>query len=426
MKTSKFNSIIRKDNHSIIHNSLYNTMIKVYDEQLQSEVEVLSGQNVSILDEFDEGFKETLVELKFIVDDNINEIDTLNHRFVQKLSMDSRKLSLYLIPTMQCNFRCPYCYEEHVNDRMDKNIYDSLLKMIVNYTEIYSLHTVYLNWFGGEPTLELSNIKEFTKNLKGTLSPDIKIISHMTTNGYLLSVDQFIELVNLGVVEYQITVDGFAETHNKTRFLANNNGTWDTIIKNLKDFKSTNLDFRVIIRSNLTDEIIKDRHSWFLYLSENFSDDPRFLFHFETVKDLGGEDKSFAYDLSNPEPSTYMIDEATSIGLNTLMKNNLGNFSMICYAADPFAFLIDHDGTVKKCTVALDDPKNNIGSVSELGELLIDENKSSWWTTYNKNLQCFDCKIYPICYSKKCPSAYYYEGHCQQLLDLYKGILTSY
>ena len=54
-----------------------------------------------------------------------------------------------------------------------------------------------------------------------------------------------------------------------------------------------------------------------------------------------------------------------------------GNY--ICYAAKANSLLVRADGRIGKCTVALNDPRNDIGRLAEDGSVVIDNDKLRPW-----------------------------------------------
>ena len=59
----------------------------------------------------------------------------------------------------------------------------------------------------------------------------------------------------------------------------------------------------------------------------------------------------------------------------------------VCYAAKANSFSIRADGKVQKCTVALDNPLNDIGRIHPDGTLEIDQEKLSRWI-FNEKKRC--------------------------------------
>lgn len=92
------------------------------------------------------------------------------------------------------------------------------------------LHTIYLNWFGGEPSLCLEALIDFTRNLNHLAQKyNATIIGSITTNGYLIDKEAFLRLINVGIKNVQITIDGAKEAHDSVRHLRGGKGTFDVI-----------------------------------------------------------------------------------------------------------------------------------------------------------------------------------------------------
>lgn len=131
-----------------------------------------------------------------VVDDNIDEITFLNSNYFW--FEHNSELSVMLIVTRKCNFRCSYCYEEYSNKDMSQNVFNDVTSFIIDQIKIHNYKNVYISFFGGEPTLMA---KEINKFMSGLLSENRKlerpanIRAVMTTNGYLLSpkiIEEFI------------------------------------------------------------------------------------------------------------------------------------------------------------------------------------------------------------------------------------------
>ena len=97
-----------------------------------------------------------------------------------------------------------------------------------------------------------------------------------------------------------------------------------------------------------------------------------------------------------------MIESDSKINIDTHL-NMIEPFGSICYAGLDNSFVIDPSGNLKKCTVALDKPVNDIGKIKNNGECDIDEYKESLWITSMKlQDKCKDCTLVPICCNRTC------------------------
>ncbi|MBR5521326.1 MAG: radical SAM protein [Oscillospiraceae bacterium] len=427
MKFGKYTNLFISNEFLLIHNTLENKLFRTSDDKLKAVLEEIYYDNKGIESiSNNKDFADVIESLKdglFIIDDDYNETNIANLRFSER-AITNKTLGLTILPTRQCNFRCPYCYEEHENRVMADHMYDDILQFINDYVKKNGTQLVNISWFGGEPMLEYENICKFMEKLRDTLVSDVLLTGSMTTNGYLLTSERFEKLLSYNVRHYQITVDGPKEFHDSTRFLAGGKGTWDVIMANLFAIKRNKSNFEIVIRTNISPELVEHLEEWYRYLSNNFINDKRFQFHPEAIRDLGGADNS----LLNNDISLYKKISEFNINLGIDVKktyNFYSPFSMICYASDRNAFVIDYDGKIKKCSVALDNDYNTVGQIRNKNARF-NEEKLSWWTSYPLKEKCYDCKIFPLCYGRKCPNGYCNEEYCDELFEIYKSkILTT-
>ncbi|MFR6582323.1 MAG: radical SAM protein [Ruminococcus sp.] len=100
----------------------------------------------------------------------------------------------------------------------------------------------------------------------------------MTTNGYLLTPEVFERLLKLEVYNYQITIDGVQENHDKYRTLKNGAPTFEKIIDNLQNI-SKNIKsnaFKIAIRANITKESFEHIDEFMDLMYKEFHHDKRF------------------------------------------------------------------------------------------------------------------------------------------------------
>lgn len=104
-------------------------------------------------------------------------------------------LSLTILPTLECNFRCVYCYEAvKKNEIMDKNVQTKVVKMIERGVGI--LKNLHITWMGGEPLLCFGIIDNLSqKILEICAKGSIKYSAGIITNGYLLRSQMFRKMI---------------------------------------------------------------------------------------------------------------------------------------------------------------------------------------------------------------------------------------
>lgn len=424
MKKSMFLNVIKGNKEYLLHNTLYGTMVKAKCDITMSIVDNIEN-NTTFEYEDNNEFHKALKNLKMLVDENLNEVSLVNYHFSE---MNKEQISVILIVTRQCDFRCVYCYEKHENKKMNKNVYENLLNALKSKVKSKKYKSIEVSFFGGEPLLEYQSICDFMEKLNVFVKEeDIKIHGSITTNGYSLSLNRLKKLVDLNVTYYQITIDGIEETHNNNRYLVNGNGTWNKIIQNLKDAKNSDLSFIITLRTNFDINVADQLRDYVDFLSNNLANDNRFNVHFEAVKKLGGElDNQLNIQTNEHEAVDSMFALAEKLNLNT-SKYFLSCFGKVCYAAKNNSFVLDTDGTLLKCTVVIDSPKNIVGKLTDKG-FEIEDVKISNWTSYVLPNECYNCKILALCFGRKCPisvwdSTIWNLDDCKNHVSIYESSL---
>ena len=131
-----------------------------------------------------------------------------------------------------------------------KAIYNLVLRKIDEKTKRISL-----NLMGGEPTLETRMLLPFVRQCLDICNRnDVVFTASLTTNGRIMNVGKF---VTAGINEFQITIDGPEETHNRLRPGSEGEGTFGTIMEHLISLRDKGgSDIGCTIRVNHTIESI--------------------------------------------------------------------------------------------------------------------------------------------------------------------------
>lgn len=149
--------------------------------------------------------------------DEFNEV-YIHHKCAQWNS-NIKSLSFVIAPTMACNYRCTYCFEEGVNDAyvMSKDTMQDILSFVRELIHKHKeVKEVSVSWFGGEPLLAYQNvIVPLSEELMRLCKENgIAYKSRITTNGYYLDEKTARELVELyRTISFQITFDGTQDSY---------------------------------------------------------------------------------------------------------------------------------------------------------------------------------------------------------------------
>lgn len=289
---------------------------------------------------------------------------------------------LIIFPTEQCNFRCTYCYEDFELKRMSPTIIQSIKKFLENRAP--KLNQLTINWFGGEPLVAkdiVIDISRYAKYLSRKYH-DLSYFSGITTNGFLLSPSTFEDLVEEGVTQYQISLDGPENIHNLTRKKANGEGTFERIWNNLLHIKSSNHDnIEITLRIHLSKDNIPYMSDFMLELRNHFVGDPRFKIFLKPIERLGGPNDSTLGLLNRDEKEPTIKHLKSLLYQNSFSEMNDFNLNQdyVCYASKPNSIAIRSDGSLAKCTVALNDERNSIGKINPDGSLNISQDRLAPW-----------------------------------------------
>jgi uncharacterized protein len=234
-----------------------------------------------------------------------------------------------------------------------------------------------LGWFGGEPLLALDVITEISKHaLDAGKTAGFVFRSGMTTNGYFLDQERLSQCLEHKIDFFQISLDGNPNDHNASRKLASGGGTFDRIWSNLIAMKSTDAVFDVLLRLHYTMENFIAVGQFARRIRDVFGADRRFRYHFHHVARLGGpndEDITIVSKQDQKEIEAHLWDASG------LLPPPDDDDSYVCYAAKGNSLVIRSTGRLAKCTVALNDDCNDIGWISETGEICVEQKKYQRW-----------------------------------------------
>lgn len=393
MKFSIYNSILQlDDNYTLLYNANSDKFVV-----LTAQAALNYGKGIDFLAKRDNNLFKDLQEVKAIVDDNVNEIGDLCDK-VKSIVEDDSLFELHINPTLDCNFNCWYCYENHIKgSKMSEKTLTAIQKYVSKTLSIKtSIKSFHLSFFGGEPLMyfqrvALPLIKYAQEECKAR---NIDFSAHFTSNGFLIN-DRIIEALGKVNVDFQITLDGDKTNHNKTRFLKNGVGSYDRICSNIK--KVASRGHNVYLRINYT---LKNINSIASILS-TIKDIPQeykkcINVDFQRVWQDSDKDLEESETLSEQLNQLFKIfrDEGFSVSF-CRVQNTVTN---PCYGDRRNNLLINYDGIVFSCTA-----RNFTSDFSE-GEIT-DKGDINWFgklkeqriaSKFNRS-ECHHCRIAPIC-----------------------------
>lgn len=432
MKASRYNKLFQASNGAwLAFNGWTTSLAEIEPEQLEFFRALLADPDHVACDTAEKrDMREAMIEANFLIEDGMDElsatkVDSMRDRF------GGDYLYLTIAPTLNCNFRCDYCYEEHLKITMPKAIEAALLRWTEERTK--GLGELHVTWYGGEPLLP--GAYDAVERLSGAFQKlagerGMKYGAHLVTNAYLLDRPKMESLVRLGVNLVQVTLDGPPAIHDARRHLAGGQGTFAKIVENVKstvDLAEFQLRINVDRRNALSAlEVIEILDGEGLtgkirpYLAQVISGGGT----------CGNINESYFSSEEFAAMEIGIYREAAARGLR-IMRYPFRHPGGFCTADRANAYVVSPNGSLFKCwnDVTMN-PDRSVGSILDEQEPYQKCNEDRWlaWDSLEKK-GCRSCEILPMCHGG-CPmtalehperdrgACDHYKFHLEQLLEL--------
>lgn len=178
----------------------------------------------------------TLSDLGILVTDRNEERASVVNMFA-RMNAGNFLLDIIAVMNLDCNFSCVYCYEGAPagNRYMSRHTADRMIEFIRKRLTP-DIKELVVDFYGGEPLLSRGLIEY----IGGALTPlaearGVDFGFTLVTNGSLLKRPVVERLVPLGLKSAKITLDGPAHVHDRYRPFKSGAGSFNSIIRNIKD-----------------------------------------------------------------------------------------------------------------------------------------------------------------------------------------------
>lgn len=397
MKTfSRYNHFVTVNNQICFYNARTRGLLT-----LQPQIERLIKEHCDAPDELagiHPSLYAALDSRGFLVDPQTDEVAEVIAGW-QRDDTAPDYFSITILPTVDCNLDCWYCYEKHDSGSyMTPEICERVKRLIDRVTGREGFRHLNLDFFGGEPLLRFKRIAlplmQYARQV--TRERGIRLTVHFTTNAVLLTqetVDAIKALELDGPAAFQITLDGNRRQHDKVRCTRSKQPTYDTIVANIH--RALKAGMTVNNRFNYTAENVETLADVMdAYADLTDEERGRLRFDFQQVwQDTG--------NTSSHDKATRLIGNFRKEGLRVSPD---ARFSYArCYADAENRVIISYDGSLYKCTARDFTPENREGFLAEDGTLQWNERYHRRMAIKYGNSTCQACSVFPICH-----------GHCSQ------------
>jgi uncharacterized protein len=391
MKNSRFNLFFPFENYIVGYNSLENDFIFLTPE-LHELYRQTASDKIDNLKDIHPDFFDMLVQKSFCIPDDTDELKQVEN-MVRSIDSNPEIFQIIINPTMNCNFKCWYCYETHILDsKMEKPEIDKIMRLIDNTLNNPEIRYFSIGWFGGEPLLYFKQVVlpvlEHVRSFIDNHDKEIIFQSDFTSNGLLINDKLLSDCARLGVKSFQITLDGHRQKHNQVRFISERLGSYDQIITNIKRCLKYNI--HVICRINLSKETINED---LIQIIGDFSD----------LSESERKQISFSFQQVWQEETDLNDEILKTIEYfkNNGLQTNYARFSdtvqFSCYADKRNQATINFNGDVFKCTARDFKTENREGILMDDGNIQWNEKYIERMNAKFKNPPCLKCSIMPVC-----------------------------
>ena len=294
------------------------------------------------------------------------------------LSLDINQLNrvdkiaegLTVAPTLDCNFRCKYCFETHPKGFMSAEVQDALTKFVEERLSVAKKFSV--TWYGGEPLLAkdiVYNLSEKFLALCEKCNADYD--AFIITNASLMDDSDIDNFKKYKISGAQITIDGPKEIHDQRRRNSKNESTFDKLIDRINAL--LNNDLTAICRINIDKENISCVDELLQTLQNKID-------RYQNLKIDFGQVSAFTEICKSIESNCYNNEQYADIMLPLYAKvqefgfeiNKMSvypaprvNFCCYDYAN---AFVVDNGGEIYRCWNHVGNSKYSCGNVKNFGD----------------------------------------------------------
>ncbi|OEU61487.1 MAG: hypothetical protein BA870_09305 [Desulfuromonadales bacterium C00003094] len=389
MKLSRYNFPFFHDGKNYLYNSFTNAMITLRPEIVQ----LVDNWDESILSSIPKEAFDPLLQGGYLIEKEKDELTRLKVR--NRMSrFSNRELGLTIAPTLDCNFKCIYCFEEPSRAIMTTETADAVYDYVLE--ALHDKKGLGVCWYGGEPLLAFDIMEKLTRRFKSLCrTMAIPYEADIISNGYLMTPEVAKKLTQeMSVRFWQVTLDGPPAVHNARRPLQGGGESFDTVLKNLE--ASCHLFERIAVRINI-DRTNPEQVNELLGLLEQKELQDKVSVYFGQVQAIGAACPGISHQcLSTPEFSKVemslnrlLVDRGWPVSMRPSLKGG------VCLADQVNSYLIDPSGNLAKCWNCAGVESQKVGTIFETKP----NDNFFRWLSFDpfEDPECRNCKMLPVC-----------------------------
>ena len=392
-KLSRYNYFVSDENQVIYLNGITSKIFAMScEEHLRLQ---MFFQNLDLFEQKYPSVFKLFRKWGFIIFDSIDEVEILKYRN-RKAVFNDKHYMLVINPTLECNFNCWYCYEEHPRGFMANETMHRVKKHIKYMIEKEKITSFNLSWFGGEPLLYFKEII-YPISLYAKELCEINQIPYYcgaTTNSFLIDKSMIKDMNQINMFNFQITLDGDEDRHDKIRNVVGQ-PTFRKIVDNINLLLEKVSNVKIILRINYDQQTLEKCNlgEVFKLFNEKYRNKIRVDFQrvWQTAPSINGENNKLL-ELHNL---------CIRLGYNQTEISGAFNLNMVytCYADRFYHTELNYDGKVYRCTARGYSDEYVVGDLMDSGVIHWNEEKMArrYGKSTFENRVCLACKYLPLC-----------------------------
>lgn len=332
-----------------------------------------------------------------IVNKDSDELSEVSKKRLETMS-NYASLELTILPTINCNLNCKYCYQKNLdydNKRCSIEDLDNVIKYISN--NLSGVNNLSISWSGGEPTLELDNIEYSVNKLKDILkNTNINFEQTLCTNLYNIDREDWDKIMNIGINVIETTLAGNSKHHNILRSSDKNDNVHENVISNINYGLELDI-FNILLNINVSTLNVHTLNDIIDFLDKTINNKKRLFIVFHNVESYKNNVcdnlvvSNDIYHKNVIQSVNYALDKNFNICDSTCFSSNY----IYCGGYKDNSFIIGPGSMIYKCTNSLTEDNaraklNNLGKLNQIKHIKnveIDEILTN----------CKECSYIPYC-----------------------------
>lgn len=354
---------------------------------------------------------EQLTRGGFVVPDGHDELEAVRDRYWK--ARNSAPVTLVVTVTMDCNLACYYCYESRTSDSLRATNVDQVVGLARERLERSRRQILHLDWYGGEPLLNIDFIEEASLALQRLCSKlGARYSASVISNGTRWPEDLRDFVDRHRIRQVQISFDGLAPNHDRRRRYRPTHRTDDDVssFAQAVDLVGQLLRYtRVDVRFNVDHGNSGDLEGFVKYAGElGWFDAPHRCVVMPAKLAAYSEHSGFMRrrELS---PAEFQAVEARSRTVLPLVAQDNQDVvrgfpyprTSVCGALARNSAVIGADGLEYRCGLQVGEDGRAVGNLwSQVPDPAQDSYPDrNWWEEFDPTRQpsCASCSFLPVC-----------------------------